>query len=152
MTKKNWNILTIIILALTALMCLFVLFIFIDPQSGLNLFAPPTLPPLMSLPSSTPTLRKLPPSWTPGTGPEIVETVSLKASSTMAETNTPVPFNTFTNTPTRTNTPTNTPTPTNTATITPTATTTKTQTATQNLTATELSRLATSIAETEAVP
>jgi len=144
MKNRVFNGLSFLIVAATVLLWLLVVIIFIEPQSFLNPFAPPTLPPLMSLPSYTPTPRSLPATWTPGSGPEIVETISLKTTSTIPATDTLVPFNTFTNTPTRTNTPTNTPTPTDTPTITATAT------ATHDLTATELSRIATSIAETEA--
>ncbi len=145
MKQKNYNSLTIIILAVTGLVWVCFLIVFLNPQSGINLFAPPTLPPTVSVPSATSTPLRLPPSWTPGSGPTLLETVSMLPTSTQPPTETIVIRSSFTVTPTWTNTPTITPTITNTPTITP----TPSRSPTQNFTATALSRIATSIAQTE---
>lgn len=61
-----WNILSVLVL-LTAL-CVggTFLMIFLNPQSGLNPFPPPTLPVLVPTSTPTTTLRALlPPTWTP---------------------------------------------------------------------------------------
>ena len=61
-----WNILTILIL-LTAL-CVggVFLMIFLNPESSLNPFPPPSVPTLMPVNTSTPTSAvQLPPTWTP---------------------------------------------------------------------------------------
>jgi hypothetical protein len=146
MKRSTLDFLTVIILAATALVWMYFLVLFLNPTSALNPLAPPTLPPRLFIPSSTPTQRRLPPSWTPGDGPVLVDTVEMQATSTLPLTDTPVVRSSFTITPTWTNTPTITPT----ITLTPTITRTPTRTATKNFTATELSRNATSIAKTEA--
>jgi hypothetical protein len=61
-----WNILTVLILV--ALICVVTIFliIFIDPNSNLNPFPPPTLIPSIAAPTASVTLRfTLVPSWTP---------------------------------------------------------------------------------------
>lgn len=146
MRRGTFDLLTILVLLATLVVWLSFLLVFLDPQSGLNPFAPPTLPARISLPSLTPTPLRLPPSWTPGSGPELVETVAMQPTSMLPQTATPVVRSSFTITPTWTSTPTITPTVTNT----PTITRTPTRSPTTNYTATELSRLATRIAQTEA--
>lgn len=146
MKHSALDLLTLIILAVTACVWLYFTILFMNPQSALNPLAPPTLPPRLALPTFTPTQRRLPPSWTPGNGPVIVETIDLQPTSTLPLTNTPVVRSSFTITPTWTSTPTIT----RTITLTPTITSTPTRTATTHYTATELSRIATSLAGTAA--
>lgn len=119
-----WDILSV--LGLAALLILVVVFIQIgvNPYSSLNPFPPPTMPALIILPSNTPTLKSLPPTWTAtpmggGGTPVVVATQTLPATSTgwVMATFTPTPTNTAT--PTNTRTITNTPPPTNTRTNTP---------------------------------
>ena len=60
-----WDILAIVFTA-AALICLaLILLIYANPDSGLNPFPFPTLPPTIVVPSPTPTLLQLPPTWTP---------------------------------------------------------------------------------------
>lgn len=66
-----WDILAIIF-TVAALICL-VLVIFINPDSSLNPFPFPTLPPTIVVPSPTPTLLQLPPTWTPTPRPEAIQ-------------------------------------------------------------------------------
>ncbi len=148
MKKSVLNTLTLFTLLAAALVWIYFLIVFANPQSEINLFAPPTLPAPITLPSFTPTLLRMPPTWTPGSAANPAGTVVLRPSSTLPVTATAVIRSTFTNTPTVTLTPTMTRTITNTATI----TFTPSRTPTPNLTATELSRIATSIAETDAAP
>jgi len=59
-----WNILSVLVLLTTLCVGGTFLVIFINPQSGLNPFPPPTLP--VIAPTGTPTVRAvLPPTWTP---------------------------------------------------------------------------------------
>jgi len=117
MKSRMWDILSII--GLVSICCLMVVFaqIAMNPSSSLNPFPPPTMPALLDLPTSTPTLRSLPPTWTAtafNAGPAKIATQTLPPTSTgwVMASFTPTP----TNTPTRTNTPTitQTPKPTNT--------------------------------------
>lgn len=63
--EKVLNILTILALAATLILIVIFLSIFLNPQSETNPLRPPTLPAVMELPTATPTLRQLPPTWTP---------------------------------------------------------------------------------------
>jgi hypothetical protein len=70
-----WNILTALVLVTAFCMAGVFLMIFINPQSGLNPFPPPTLPALASTSTPTPTLRSvLPPTWTYTPPPPPTET------------------------------------------------------------------------------
>jgi hypothetical protein len=60
-----WDILTIAVLFATAVVIVVVLAIFINPDSGINPYRYPTLPPTIMVPTATPTLVSLPPTWTP---------------------------------------------------------------------------------------
>lgn len=85
-----WTCLTVLVLlAVLAVVCVFFT-IFTNPHSVLNPFPPPTLVPLASLPSETPTpvVITLPPSWTPA------------PSDTPPPTETPTPTDTLPPTPT----------------------------------------------------
>lgn len=61
-----WNILTVLILIMTACVCVVAAAIFINPHLSINPFPPPTLPAVITFPTATPTPRVvLPPTWTP---------------------------------------------------------------------------------------
>ena len=114
MKLSIWDILTILGLIAVLGVVLLVLQFFINPYNGLNPFPPPTLPPVVALPSSTPTPKSLPPTWTP--------VPSLQATETLLPSSTPLPSPTGFTLPTFTpsSTPTMTPTETPVATVTPT--------------------------------
>lgn len=81
-----WNVLTGVVLLITACIGLVYLMIFVNPQTALNPFPPPTLPPTLSIPSATPTSRnELPPTWTPA------PTEEPTVTPTPRPTNTPFP-------------------------------------------------------------
>jgi hypothetical protein len=137
MKPRTWDILSI--LGLVSICCLGVVFtsIAMNPNSSLNPFPPPTMPALLDLPSSTPTLRSLPSTWTP-TSPDSGN--SVLPTQTLPPTRTgwvmPTFTSTPTNTPTRTNTPTITKTPTETRRPSATRTKKPTDTESPDLTAT----------------
>jgi hypothetical protein len=86
-----WNTLTVLVLLST--LCLVVVFasIFINPNSSLNLFPPPTLPPAAEMPTITPTpLVILPPTWT--LSPTIEPTSTFTPLPTLTPTPTVTPF------------------------------------------------------------
>ena len=65
MKLSFWDVLAIIFTT-AALICLaLVLIIYTNPDTSLNPFPFPTLPPTIVVPSPTPTLLQLPPTWTP---------------------------------------------------------------------------------------
>ena len=168
MKASFWDVLAVIILL--ALLGVGVVFaqIYLNPQSALNPFPPPTLPGELVLPSPTATLKKLADTWTPeATTDQHVN--DLRASSTPLPSWTP--YQTATSTVTTTYTVTATPTHTATITLTPTVTRTPTRTntpipsathpptatrspvpptRTPNLTATKLAAQVTSMAQTSA--
>ncbi len=122
-----WDILAIMTLLALLFMGIIFLQIFVDPFSTINPFPPSTLPPTLMIPSATPTLRSLPPTWT-HTPQQPGLFATLRPTSTLLPTATGFRLPTFTHTPTPTSTPTNTPTITNTATITNTPKPTRTRT------------------------
>ena len=63
-----WDILTILVLLAAIGLVVFFARIFIDPQSELNPFPPPTMVPTVDIPTSTPTFLSLPATWTPTPG------------------------------------------------------------------------------------
>ncbi len=66
-----FNILTILVLMTTVCLAGAFALVYINPYLVINPFPPPTLPPLLELPTSTPTpLILLPPTWTPTLTPE----------------------------------------------------------------------------------
>lgn len=134
MKSRTWDILSII--GLVSICCLVVVFaqIAMDPNSPLNPFPPPTMPALLDLPTSTPTLRSLPPTWTATPGDR---NPTIAASQTLPPTRTGWVMPTFTSTPTNTPTRTNTPTITNTPTETRVPTNTQPPSATPNYAATD---------------
>jgi len=71
-----------IIFTAAALVCLvLVLVIYANPDSSLNPFQFPTVPPTIVVPSPTPTLLQLPSTWTP----------TPRSETTRVITNTPLP-------------------------------------------------------------
>ncbi len=62
---KIWDVLSILVLIATFIVIFVVFTIFSDPSSSLNPFPPATLIPTIDIPTSTPTLVELPPTWTP---------------------------------------------------------------------------------------
>ena len=107
MKLSIWDILTILGLIAIVGVVLLVLQFFINPYNELNPFPPPTLPPVVALPTSTPTLKSLPATWTPI--PSMVETEDLRPSSTPQPSPTGFTLPTFTPSFTPTMTPTETP-------------------------------------------
>lgn len=131
MKKSVLNIFTIILLITIVSIIFLVSHIYLNPYSALNPFPPPTIPAKLSLPSSTPTLAKLPATWT--VTPDLFVTPTIKPSSTPWPTTTKAPyipglFKSATPTPTSTKVPTNTSTATRTPTRTKTRTAVKTAT------------------------
>lgn len=84
MKPSIWDILAIVLIAATLTIFFVVLVIFINPDSSVNPYPLPTLPPTVVIPSPTATLISLPPTWTPA--PVI--------QPTRAATSTPVPTET----------------------------------------------------------
>jgi hypothetical protein len=81
-----WNILTVVVLLSTVCVGVVFLIVFINPNSGINPFPPPTMPVRVLLDTPTPTPKSvLPPTWTPTASPAPAET------STPVPTNTPLP-------------------------------------------------------------
>jgi hypothetical protein len=65
MKNTTWNILTIVVLIGTCLMGSMVVQIYSNPATAFNPFQPATMPATVVIPSATPTLQSLPPTWTP---------------------------------------------------------------------------------------
>src|SRR5512138_2655128 len=98
-----WDILSILALVITACMVLYFAFIFINPDSSMNILRPGGRGP--QLPTATPTLLQLEATWTPS------PTLAMTATNTLPPTWTPVPSNTPFSLvpPTKTPKPTSTP-------------------------------------------
>ncbi|MCC6148032.1 MAG: hypothetical protein IT308_10750 [Anaerolineaceae bacterium] len=79
-----WNILTVLALVGIIVVIGWFAIVFENPYAAINPFPPPTLPVPIVLPSATPTVPQLPPTWTPG------------ATDTAVPTFTPVPSYTAT--------------------------------------------------------
>jgi hypothetical protein len=92
-----WNTLTVVVLLAALGVGAFFLAIFINPQSGLNLFPPPTLPAALAFPTATPTPRGLlPATWTPLPTMEPSATSTTRPSATPTVQPTETPFALFT--------------------------------------------------------
>ncbi len=63
--NKTWDILTLVMIVLTLVLCSIFAMILANPYSGLNPFPPFTAVPTLNLPSPTATLMPLPATWTP---------------------------------------------------------------------------------------
>lgn len=113
-----WNLLTILVFFVTGIIIFVFGYTFINPSSTLNPLAPPTLPPLLVLPTSTPTLKQLPDL---ATATERINTPTDSATETLRPSSTPLPTNTSFVLPTATITPTPTSTQTETPTVSPTS-------------------------------
>ncbi|MBM4423948.1 MAG: hypothetical protein FJ030_11220 [Chloroflexi bacterium] len=138
------NLLTLLVLFATCLMCASTAILFANPYIGLNPFPPPTLPPIAVLASPTATsttslFPTFPPAWTATREPSATRTATLTPQPGAVVTETPTP-EAASETPTATATldetqiaeltqgvTTNTPEPTNTSA--PTFTPTKTRSA-----------------------
>jgi hypothetical protein len=108
---RTWDILTLVVVVITLMLCSIFAMILANPYGGLNPFPPATPLPTMFIPTSTPTLPPLPATWTP------TPTIEPTASNTPRPTITLVPTSTLfvaTSAATATNTtrPTVTPRPT----------------------------------------
>ncbi|MHC1740701.1 MAG: hypothetical protein AB9897_06270 [Anaerolineaceae bacterium] len=60
-----WNIFTAVFIIASVIAVSYFAVLFANPGTLLNPFPPPTLPALIQLPTSTPTIVKLPATWTP---------------------------------------------------------------------------------------
>jgi hypothetical protein len=146
-----WDVLTVLTLVAICIIGAVFAQILTNPSSSLNPFPPQALPPTIVIPTSTATLRSLPPTWTPGGGPtQSLPSSTVGPSSTPFATSTGFVLPSFTPTPTNTFTATVTRTPTRTLTSTPIPTQTNTPQPTDNLTATANSLLVTQEAGTSA--
>lgn len=65
MKMSIWDILAIVLIVGALIFGIIFLAIFVNPDSSVNPFPPPTLPPTVVIPTSTATLVSLPPTWTP---------------------------------------------------------------------------------------
>jgi hypothetical protein len=90
-SARVWNILTVLILVALGCVLSYFTLIFLNPNSSLNPFPPPTLNPALFTLTPTVTPRfTLVPSWTP-TNVHIIVTETPVPSITSAPTETPVP-------------------------------------------------------------
>jgi hypothetical protein len=110
MKLSIWDILTGILLLAILLVGGLVMSVFANPYSSFNPFPPQKLPPTVVIPSSTPTFRSMPATWTPNAETEQAY-AALGYTLVPSETAGPSPTGftlTFTDTPTDTETPTDT--------------------------------------------
>lgn len=81
--ELTWNILTLTVLGLTAVLGLIFLVVYLNPYAGINPFPPPTELPVMAPPTATPVpLYTLEPTWTPAPTEPPTATPTLRPSST----------------------------------------------------------------------
>jgi len=86
-TDLIWNTLTIVVLAVTLCICVVFLIFFVNPNTGMNPFPPPTMPVALELDTLTPTPKQvLPPTWTltPTNTLTPTETSTPEPSATLA--------------------------------------------------------------------
>ncbi|MEA4908099.1 MAG: hypothetical protein VB089_10780, partial [Anaerolineaceae bacterium] len=102
MQDSTWDLLAILAIIGVIGVGSVMLLIFINPYSAINPFPPPEMPPTMMVPTSTPTLRSLPATWTATIGG--VNALTFEPSAT--ELYTPTGFLVWTYTPTPSITPT----------------------------------------------
>jgi len=82
-----WNILTVLLLIGVVCLGSYFLILFVNPQSGLNPFPPPTMPVALQFPTGTPTPRGvLPPTWTPEPTNPPTETSTPRPTATLPPT------------------------------------------------------------------
>ena len=104
-----WDILSIVVLLITACIGLYFLAIFVNPESSLNLLPPSSRP--GALPTATITPRQLDATWTPTATVYVSPTATLLPSITPPPTNTLANLVPATDTPEPSKTPTATKTP-----------------------------------------
>lgn len=85
-----FNILTILIGLAILLVLVFTAIIFTNPNSALNPFAPPTIPPMIVLPSATATPLRIAATWTP-----TPTNIPTETPTPLPPTETPTITNTF---------------------------------------------------------
>jgi hypothetical protein len=97
MKASFWDIFTaLVILAILVAIGYFAL-VFTYPSLPFNPFPPNLIDvPTLVIPSATPTVRKLPPTWTPTAQEQVGETPAYHATSTLIPTITPFVLPTFT--------------------------------------------------------
>ncbi|NPV55388.1 MAG: hypothetical protein HPY76_01770 [Anaerolineae bacterium] len=111
MKTAFWNVLSIMALLAACITAALMAQVFANPHSGLNPFPPPTLPPVLELPTHTPTLVRLPATWTPTPGELMLPTIANSATplSSPTEFSLNTPTSTVTETPEVSLTPTGKP-------------------------------------------
>ena len=110
-TDVIWNIMTVLVLLAIAVMALYFVFIFYNPDSPYNTYPPPTQAVALVLPTNLPpTITLAPFTRTPVRIPSVTRTPTLTKTDTVTTTPTTTPV-TPTLTPTITETPTITLTP-----------------------------------------
>jgi len=65
MKVSFWDVLSILFLTATVILIAVVGILFLNPNSSLNPFPYPTMPPTINVPTLTQTPYTLPPTWTP---------------------------------------------------------------------------------------
>ena len=99
---NTWDVLSILVLFITACLVLYFGFVFLNPNSGLNLLPPSGR---SQFPTSTPTFIQLEPTWTASATLFVTPTNTLRPTFTPLPTNTPFSLVPPTRTPRPTNTP-----------------------------------------------
>jgi hypothetical protein len=84
-----WNVLTMLILLCVVCIGVVFLMIFLNPGASLNPFKPIEMPTEFILPTSTPTRKTLPPTWTPTVTPLPSATYTPRPTNTTIPSNTP---------------------------------------------------------------
>jgi hypothetical protein len=95
-----WNTLTAIFIIGSVLAAIYFVLLFADPTTKLNPYPPPTLPALVQLPTSTPTLVMMPATWTPQPTATVLPTITpqpLDLTSTLPQDVTPTVYSTDNN-------------------------------------------------------
>lgn len=116
-----WNLLTILVFFTAGILIILFGYTFLNPHSVLNPLAPPTLPEVLVLPTSTATLKQLPELITPTATNTPIDAATESATETLRPSSTPLPTNTAFILPTATITLTPTATETETPTVSPTS-------------------------------
>ena len=89
-----FNLLTLVILIIVLVVLIVVLSIFANPSSPLNPFPPPSLPPVVQIPTPTNTPLSLPSVWTPTSWEIAGIGGSVNDLGTPLPAGTPLPFST----------------------------------------------------------
>lgn len=77
MKLSIWDVLTILTLCAIVVVGVVYLSILSDPDSSLNPFPRPTLPPTLQIPTATATVFRLPSTWTPTATLEVTQRPTL---------------------------------------------------------------------------